>query len=1012
MSGAAVFTIAPERPFLKDLVAGLYADPRFALVGDPAALARVRIFLPTRRACRALAEAFVEANGGRPVLLPRITPLGDIDDDEFDPAPNGGEDGYDPAALADLPPAISPLRRQLLLARLVVASRSGRIAPDQALRLAGELARLLDQVHTEGLDFADLARLVPEDFARHWQITLEFLAIITRHWPEILAAEGAIDPADRRSRLLRAQAQAWRARPPDTPVIAAGSTGSVPATAELLAVIACCPLGAVVLPGLDMKADAATYAALAREPSHPQYGMSQLLERIGVNREDVQAWPEPTAAPTPTVRLRAPLINLALRPAETAHAPAKWPPLKQALEDCVRILAPTAQEEARAIALILREALYLQRRGMLVTPDRALARRVAAELGRWDIAVDDSAGVPLANTQPGTFLRLSARMLADRLAPVSLLAVLKHPLAAGGLSPPVFRRRVRRLERAVLRGPRPAPGLGGLAAALARAAGGSGSAGPEDATAAEHRQAVVDLIERLSLILAPVEDLFAGDDQPLAGLLKRHLALAEAFAETDCESGGTRLWAGDAGEAAFAFAAEVLEAADDAPPLSPSAYPALLDALMAGRTVRPRFGRDPRLAILGPLEARLIAADVVVLAGLNEGNWPATAQASPWMSRPMMKAFGLPLPERRIGLSAHDFVQGFCAPRVFLTRAARVEGAPTVPSRWLVRLENVVRDTEMDHWLANASRHLGWQDLLDPGTAPSPVARPQPRPAVAARPRRLSVTQIEAWMRNPYSIYARHILRLKPLKPIDEDPSAADYGQFIHRALDVFVRTVPSGPLPADALARLLDIGRAELAQTEDRPSVRAFWWPKLERIARWFIAAEADGRRDILTVATEVQGEMTIAAAAGPFVLSGRADRIDRQAGDGRLVIIDYKTGSPPTEKEIKAGFAPQLPLEAAMVQAGGFPAVPAAPVAALEFWRLHGKVDGGERCRRVKDADVAQVCEDAIAGLQALVARFDLAETPYLARPRASVAPKFDDYEHLARVLEWSAGAEADQS
>jgi ATP-dependent helicase/nuclease subunit B len=274
------------------------------------------------------------------------------------------------------------------------------------------------------------------------------------------------------------------------------------------------------------------------------------------------------------------------------------------------------------------------------------------------------------------------------------------------------------------------------------------------------------------------------------------------------------------------------------------------------------------------------------------------------------------------------------------------------------------------------------------------------------------VTQIEAWMRNPYSIYARHILRLRPVKPLDEDPSAADYGQFIHRALDTFLKTVPTGPLPEDAFPRLVEIGRAELAQQEDRPSIRAFWWPRYLRIAHWFIATETERRRDAETLACEVDGELVLKAAAGPFVLSARADRIDRLRDDGGLVVIDYKTGTPPPEREIKAGFAPQLPLEAEMVRVGGFPGVPAARVAALEFWHLHGKIDGGERCRRIKDADVPEVCEDALGGVRNLVADFDLGETPYLARPRDSVAPKYDDYEHLARVREWSAGAETGTS
>lgn len=992
MSETSVFTISPDRPFLDDLVEGLLGDSRLGPGGDPAVLAGTRIFLPTRRACRNLAEAFVRANGGMPLLLPRITPLGDIDEDElaFQPEPGAGGQGHDLAVAMAVPPAIAPLRRQLLLARLVTKHKGDAIGPDQAARLAAELARLLDQVHTEGLNFAALGDLVPADFAQHWQITLDFLAIITEHWPAILADEGAIDPADRRSRLLQAQAEAWRARPPATAVIAAGSTGSIPATADLLAAIARLPRGAVILPGLDGAADDETWAAL--EPSHPQFAMARLLERIGVDRGAVAPWPALARGDGPSRKPRVRLINLALRPVATAHAPAAWPPLKQALDGVSRIVAPTPQEEARAIALALRETLeHPRRRGMLVTPDRALARRVAGELQRWGIAVDDSAGVPLAKTPPGAFLRLTARMLVGALAPVPLLAALKHPLAAGGLAPAAFRWRVRRLERRVLRGPRPAPGLAGLRAAVERAGAD---------------RLMLDTLARLEAAVKPFLDLAGAGEPPLAALFAAHLAAAEALAASRSEPGAARLWAGEAGEQALAFAAEVAEAAHDAPALAVRAYPALLDELMAGRTVRPRYGRHPRLAILGPLEARLISADVVVLAGLNEGTWPARAEASPWMSRPMMTAFGLPEPERRVGLAAHDFAQAFCAPEVYLSRSARVERTPSVPSRWLVRLENIVVGSDMKEWLAGASLHLAWQTLLDQPAAVCPAEPPAPRPPVAARPRALSVTQVETWMRDPYSIYARQVLDLRALEALDADPSAGEYGQFVHHALEAFVAACP-GALPADAEDRLLALGRERLAAQGDRPSVLAFWWPRFERIARWFIEVERERRPAIAAMAAEVKGKTSFDAPAGPFTLSARADRIDRLR-DGSLVIIDYKTGKPPTEKEVGAGYAPQLPLEAVIAGGGGFPAIPKGRVAAIEHWHLHGKLDGGKRCP-VKTEDLARLTDAAFAGLVGLVARFDLPHTPYPSRPRASHAPKFSEYEHLARVKEWSAGEEA---
>ena len=980
--GREIYSISPDVPFVDALAAGIRASAG----DDPSALAAVTVLLPTRRACRALTDAFLRESGGRPLLLPRMMPLGDVDEDEL-AIGGSAEDG--PSADLAVPPAISNLRRQLLLSRLVLAVRKEQTSPDQAARLAAELARLMDQVHTERLEFRRLPDLVPEKFARHWQITLRFLSILTESWPAILAEEECIDPADRRNRLLEAQVRAWRQAPPSTPVIAAGSTGSVPASADLLDMVAGLPRGTLVLPGLDVEADDETWAAL--EPSHPQFGMAQLLERLGVDRHTVKPWP--AAGGAELHPLRTALINRALRPAATAGIGRRDEPLPvEALADITRVDAPGPEEEARVIALIMRETLdHADRTAALVTPDRALARRVTCELERWGVAVDDSAGRPLAETMPGAFLRLTARMAVDNLAPVPLLAALKHPLAACGIATPGFRSQVRRLERLALRGLRPAPGIAGLEAALGDKVA---ELGP--------------LLTSLAVAMHPLQAVLEKGTAPLRDLLRAHIAVAEALATTDQQPGAERLWGSDAGEAAAAFIAELAEAADDFEPIAVDTYPALLDVLMATRAVRPRYGRNPRLAIWGPLEARLQRADVMILGSLNEDTWPPKAQASPWMSRPMMKTFGLPLPERRIGLSAHDFTQAFSAPRVWLTRASRAEGTPTVPCRWLLRLENLLRGSDAEKVLTrDAGLWLHWQQALDKPQAFAPVEPPQPKPPVEARPRKLSVTQVETWMRDPYAIYARHVLGLRALDPIDADPGAADYGALIHKALDLFVRENP-GPVADDAFDRLLDAGRRAFGNMLDRPGIRAFWWPRFERIARWFIDVERERRAGLRATASEVRGSLMLDGPAGPFELTAVADRIDTGA-DGTLTVIDYKTGAPPAKREVAAGFAPQLPLEAAIAEAEGFAGIPRATVSTLEYWRLKGGDPAGERTSA--GSDPGKLTREAVEGLRELITAFDFKDTAYESRPRPEVAPRYSDYEHLARVKEWSAGGEGEE-
>ncbi|WP_207461429.1 double-strand break repair protein AddB [Azospirillum sp. SYSU D00513] len=980
---AKVYSIPAGAPFVDHLAAGILAR----VGGDPLALAGVTVLLPNRRACRSLREAFLRRSGGTPMLLPRMSPLGDVDPDALS---LGMEEL--PGAGFDLPEAIAPLKRQLLLTQAVLRVGGVAATTAQAVRLAGDLGHFIDEVWTEGAGFDRLSTLVPEDYAQHWQITLRFLTIITEHWPSIQAINETVDPAQRRNLLLKTQADLWRARPPAGPIIAAGSTGSIPAAAELLAVIARLPQGSVVLPGLDQMADDATWDAIEKDESHPQYGLATLLGTLGVTRDIVGLWTD-TAEPRAA---RARLMAEAMRPASTTE---DWRTLEglneTALAGLTRIDAATSEEEAAVVALLMRHALETpEKTAALVTPDGNLARRVVVALSRWGIAVNDSAGRLLAHTAVGTYLRLTAELAAGRAHPLTLLALAKHPLAAGGRDSSDFRNAARALERTVLRGPRPAEGFDGVMAALREA---------ERFEHTEQQAILIEWLEGLRVLAAPLMEAFERREVPLAELMKIHVAFAEALAASAQETGPERLWRHDDGEAAARFVHGLLEAADGFPAIPVTDYTAVLDALMEGCRVTPRYGLHPRLAILGPMEARLQQFDLMILGGLNEGTWPAQAAADPWMSRPMRRAFGLPCPEQATGRSAHDFVQSCGAAEVVLTRAERVEGTPTVPSRWLLRLETVLRALNLDGRIdAAGDCWLAWARAMDEPDAVRPIPAPEPRPPVAARPRKLSVTQVETWMRDPYAIYARHVLRLGRLDPIAADPGASERGQFIHASLDAFVREHP-GTLPEDALHRLIAIGRKQFGPLLDtHPDVWAFWWPRFERVAEWFIGLERERRLTIKPMATEVTGTLELSGPAGPFTLTAKADRIDSSAGG--LVLIDYKTGTLPSAREIELGFAPQLPLEAAIAETGGFAQVAERRVAELAFWRLAGGDPAGEE-KPVK-GDPAALAAEAKAGLEALIREFDDPATPYRSCPRPSVAPRYTDYAHLARVQEWSAG------
>ena len=959
---AAVYTIPSGLSFLDVLAAGLWDQSHT----DPFQLTDTRVFLPTRRACLAMRDSFLRHNHGQAALLPRMQPLGDVDDDDLV--------FYDPL-IADIPPPIAPLRRRLLLTRLI-AARDTALAWDQAALLADALARFLDEAHRMRCDFGRLATLVEaQDLAAHWQQTVQFLSILTQEWPRILAEEGCLDPADHHNRVMAAQIAAWQAHPPSSPVIAAGSTGTQPATADFLKMVASLPQGAVILPGLAHDMDEESWQAL--DESHPQYAMKHLLEVIGVDRTEVRLWGAESrysAAP------RARLIQESMRPAEVTDA---WRHLgaedipREAMAGLARIEADHPQEEAQIIGLILRATLEEPAKtAALVTPDRDIAERVAALMGRWGVALDDSAGASLAARPVGAFLTSVLAASSPRAGSVAWLSLMKYPLTGFGLATVECRRRAREVERHVWRTdcPSPAPWL------------------------EEAKETLASLTTSWNAPLALPERIAA------------HIRLAEQVAMTDTESGADRLWCGDEGDAAATWLNDLRMAARDFPDLSGEDYAALFAILIRSVTVRPTFGQHPRLSILGPREARLIAVDRVILAGMNEGAWPPEPSVDPWMSRPMRQRFGLPSPEYRIGQAAHDFMQLANRPDVFLTRSRRAKGTLTLPSRFVLQMETVLAaagyHNDAHDSLAPTLPWTAWARCLDaPSGPPRPCPQPNPRPPLDSRPRQLSVTDIGLWRRNPYAIYAKHILHLRKLDPLEAERDAADRGTMIHEALHTFILQHPRD-LPADALARLLAIGRTIFAAHLADPHIRTFWWPRFERIAEGFVAQEQMRRAEgIYPVQTEVAGRMMF----GTFTLTGRVDRIDRLP-DGHLAILDYKTGTPPSHIAVAQGLEPQLPLLALIAAEGGFPNLPPCATGALAYWHLTGRKDA-DKPKAIK-GDPAQVMQDAREGLEHLIASFADPSTPYQAVPKAHAAPRYDDYAHLARLAEWGRTRAEDDS
>jgi len=1020
-----LFTIPPGAPFLNVLARAMLAGRFGRLVDpdDPMALARATIYLPTRRAARALVACLSEQLGGQPLLLPRIVPLGDIDEAETALI---GADVWTHGAMSP----IDPLARRMLLTRLVEAwGRSANrshlkldasepsLVPAtlaEAYGLAGDLAVLLDQMQTEGVAVERLAMLDAARFDQIWQLNAGFLAILGQAWPAILSERGECDPASFRNAMLAAERERLLASPPRGPIIAAGSTGTIPATAELLAVIARLPQGAVVLPGLDLDLTEKAWRAIADEPapSHPQAALHHLLGTLEAVRDDVISLAEPDPART----ARTLLLREAMLPASVTEL---WAGLAErlseadataAMADLRLVEAADEREEALSVALALRETLEEPgAQAALVTPDRGLAERVAVELKRWGVAVDDSAGLPLARWPAGSLLRLVLEAALSELAPATLIDLLAHPLCRLGLPPERVRAAASALEIGSWRGRAMRPGMAGLRESLAKMRPGPEDRhvpGPRQRLDAVDEAAATALLDALDGALTPLLCALAAQPVELPAVVATARATIEALSRT--QGGAALAFVGPDGEALAGLFDDLAGAKAEMPDGGRAIDAvAILDGLLGERVVRRPSSSHPRVKIWGLLEARLLEADHVVLGGLNETIWPPEAKTDSFINRPMRAELGLSAPERRIGQTAHDFVQALMARKVTLTRARKSGEAETIASRFWQRLKAVTPDAVWKASLTDGQRLSGLAATLSAPAPVKPIGRPAPLPPRRLQPLALSVTDVETLYRDPYVIHARKILKLDALDTLVEDPSAQDRGNLLHEIVAEFAIANPT-TMPPDALGQVIAIGHRLFADFDDTPEVKAFWWPRFLLTADHFIGWELRRRPDLAKVAVERGTGASFELPDGATLrLSGRADRIE-VTRKGLLRIIDFKTGAPPSKKQVEKGFAPQLTLEAELTARAGFrDVVGPTPVEAVLYLKLHHDPKGWTKDKPLDFGEerLADVAARHLERLLQHVAALRDGREAYVSRRAPDYIKYASPYDRLARVKEWAA-------
>lgn len=958
---ARVFALPPGVDFPKALVAGIVDR----LSGQPPhAMARVQLIVNTRRMARRIRQLFDSGPAG---FLPAISLVTDI-----------GEKWLG----AENPVPVSALRRKLELAQMVDGLL--RQQPDLAARsslfdLADSLGELLDEMQGEGIDPGILRDLDVSDMSGHWARTLKFLGIAE----SFVQSEGGLDQQARQRLAVEDLISLWQESPPDHPVLVAGSTGSRGTTLMLMKAVAKLPQGAVILPGFDFDQPLPVWAELSdamQSEDHPQFRFARLMSELEIGPSQVQHWTGATAASPARNRL----ISLVLRPAPVTDAWLREGPelsdLKSATSGMTLVEAGSPREEAIAIALRLRKSAETGQSAALITPDRMLTRQVSAALERWGIVPDDSAGIPLGLSPPGRFLRQIADLFTRKLSSEMLLALLKHPLCNSGDLRGDHLRLTRDLELSLR---------------------GSGPPFPDQQSMdgfARHSNA-----KTAARWAAWVTETFCDRADPgkheLGHWVSLILTLSQSAASGGQKDGFGTLWDKNAGRKAREVLADLESNSDFGGLVTAHEFGDLLGNLLAAESVRERDEPDENIMIWGTLEARVQGADLLILGGLNEGTWPEPVQPDAWLNRSLRHQAGLLLPERRIGLAAHDFQQAVAAPEVWITRSTRSDEADTVAARWMNRLINLLGGlAEQDgpaalkDMIARGDVWTGRARLLDDAPRQAPAARPSPRPPPSARPRTLTITEIKRLIRDPYAIYAKHVLGLKPLKPLVQSPDALTRGIAVHEILESFIKQTLNEPEKLTRSAFLQQVRRTLDAQIP-WPTARRFWLARMDKVCDAFIEHEIKRRKTALPIGFEVRARHSFDRPA--FTLVGRADRIDRNQ-DGALQIYDYKSGQPPTSKE-QAKFDKQLLLEAAIAEAGGFEGIEAAPVSQAVFIGL------GSGFKEVAAPLDKEPPQKIWGDLRKLISAYLEPSQGFTSRRMLQKDTDFGDFDQLARFGEW---------
>ncbi len=932
----------------------------------PEYIANINLFVNTKRLLESIKKSFLIRSPG---FLPKIFSVTDLR----------------PLAIEHPFPGLLNLQKeQLNLNELIkeYLALSPSTSPISAsYELANDLMDLRNEMYSENVSVEKLRSLSKENISSHWQHSLEFLNIIFEYWSKDI---GDVPIEAINLEIISILDKKWRLNPPQYPIIIAGSTGSRGITKSFIKLVSKQQKGLIVLPGFDFSQTKEVWDSFQKSKDfedHPQFRYFELLNELSINPKNIKNWKNEKIAPTP----RNQLVSLALRPAPVTdqwlEEGPKLTELKSATSGLTLIEAPTSRDEANAIALCIRKAVKENKSISLITPDQNLLRQVNAALGRWNLIPDDVAGKSLSVTPIGIFLRQIIRLIGQEITAENLIPLLKNPLTnSGGAERGKHMNLVRSIELNLRENQNRS---GEILEFLSKKLNESKKSNDTS---------------WLHWVQNSLESLQTMRTASLTDFLEVLIRTGEQFSNGPLEKKGL-LWLENSGERAKNVLNDLLNAGSKIKILDISEFSNILNFILNKEVVRETVNVHPLIKFWGTLDARISNTEITILGGMNEGIWPQIKNADHWLNRSMRKEAGLLSQERKVGLLAHDFQQGINNNTVIITRSERIDDTPSVPSRWLNRITNLLKGlgtdgrNQLDEMKTRGNFWLNLAKAVEePRQNMTPAERPSPVPPLAVRPKHLSVTQIEKLIRDPYSIYARYVLKLKKLQPLKKQANVLLRGNVIHKIMQKFSELTKNNQNLLNSL-ELIKLSEDIFSKEVPWPAIRSVWKIQFKKTIPLFLEAEKLRRQNASPLFFEHPGS-TFLSEVG-ITLTAIADRIDKNRLN-ELLIYDYKSGKPPTLKQLET-FHKQLILEALIAENGGFKNIPAAPVISICYISLNNAHPNTEKI--ITREDIEKIKNE----ITQLVSYYHSDITGFTARLRMEKLEIVSDYDHLSRYGEW---------